>query len=158
MLEVAAKTWTPERVRKAIADAFRVLHAVEGKVGHKRLKAAWPEYRLDQIDIAEQRLAGNIHHGRLKSVVKPNSVEIWRMETVLIGSGTMLGWLNGQVRAYPEHRRVLIIAAQAQARRYSGREAARWLGMPEATFRHQRDFAAGIIAKQLNAAGVKVWV
>ncbi|RDE07718.1 hypothetical protein [Pelagibacterium lacus] len=151
------KQWDARSVRFALADAFRVLSAIEGRVGHKRMKAAWPEYMLEQIDIAEQRLAKNIHQGRLKAVIKPNALQISRMETVLLGSGGMPGWLNGAVKAYPEHRQVLIAAARGQAKRYSGREVARWLGMPLTTFQRNRDFAASHIARQLNAQGVELW-
>lgn len=121
------------------------------------MKAAWPEYMLEPIDIAEQRLAGNIHQGRLKAIIKPTALQISRMETVLLGSGGMPGWLNGAVKAYPDHRRVLIAAVRGQARRYSGREVAKWFGMPEATFRLHRDFAADIIARQLNRAYLGAW-
>jgi hypothetical protein len=151
------KQWDAKSVRQALAEAFRVLNAVQGRVGHKRMKAAWPEYMLEPIDIAEQRLAGNIHQGRLKAIIKPTALQISRMEIVLLGSGGMPGWLNGAVKAYPDHRQVLIAAVQGQARRYSGRDVAKWLGMPEATFRLHRDFAAATIAKQLNRAGLASW-
>lgn len=151
------RLWDAKSVRYALAEAFRVLHAMEGRVGHKRMKAAWPDYMLEPIDIAEQRLAGNIHQGRLKALIKPTALQISRMEIVLLGSGTTRGWLNGAVKAYPDHRQVLIAAVRGQAKRYSGRDVAKWLGMPEATFRLHRDFAADIIAKQLNRSGVSQW-
>jgi|TARA_A100001391_G_scaffold205427_1_gene206169 hypothetical protein len=152
-----AKAWDARSVRMALADAFRVLHAVESRPGHKRIKAAWPEYMLEPIDIAEQRLAGNIQQGRMKAVIKPNAIQISRMETVLLGRDGMPPWLNGAVKAYPEHRRILIVAVKAQAKRHSGRTVAGWLGMPETTFRLHRDFAAATIATQLNRMGVLVW-
>lgn len=157
MLDKAKTTWTAKAVRGALADAYRVLNACEGRVGHKRVKAAWPSYQLEPIDIAEQKLAGNIHHGRMKAMIRPTSWDITRMEMILLGANGMPPWLNGAVTAYPEHRGVLIAAVMAQAKRYSGREVAGWLGMPEATFRLHRDFAAGLIAKQLDKAGVPVW-
>lgn len=158
MLDKAKTTqWTAKAVRDALAEAYRVLNACEGRVGHKRVKAAWPSYQLEPIDIAEQRLAGNIHHGRLKAMIKPTALDISHMEIVLLGANGMPGWLNGAVTAYPEHRGILIAAAEAQAKRYSGRDVARWLGMAESTFRLHRDFAANIIAKQLNRAGVPIW-
>eukprot|EP00873_Tetraselmis_striata_P030361 jgi/Tetstr1/450625/TSEL_037661.t1 len=149
--------WDAKSVRMALADAFRVLHAVESRPGHKRIKAAWPEYMLEPIDIAEQRLAGNIQQGRMKAVIKPNAIQISRMETVLLGRDGMPPWLNGAVKAYPEHRRILIVAVKAQAARHSGRTVAGWLHMPESSFRASRDFAAAQIAKQLNRAGVEPW-
>lgn len=157
MLDKATMTWTAKAVRDALADAYRVLNACESRVGHKRVKAAWPSYQLEPADVAEQRLAGNIHHGRMKAMIRPTSWDISRMEMVLLGAGDMPAWLNGAVTAYPEHREVLIAAVEAQAKRYSGREVAGWLGMPEATFRLHRDFAANIIAKQLTARGVAPW-
>lgn len=157
MLDKAKTAWDAKSVRDALADAYRVLYASGGRVGHKPIKAAWPSYQLEPIDIAEQRLAGNIHHGRMKAIIKPNAIEISRMEIVLLGANGMGPWLNGAVTAYPDHRYVLIAAVEGQAKRYSGRDVARWLGMPEATFRLHRDFAASIIAKQLNRAGVPAW-
>lgn len=158
MLDRPSKlAWDAKSVRGALADAFRVLEAVEGRVGQKRVKAAWPEYMLEPADIAEQRLARNIHQGRMKAIIKPSSLEIARMEIVLLGHGNMVGWLNGSVRAYPEHRKVLIVASRGRAKRYSGRDIAKWLGMPESSFRAHRDFAAAIIAKQLNKAEIGVW-
>jgi hypothetical protein len=149
--------WDARSVRMALADAFRVLHAVESRPGHKRIKAAWPEYMLEPIDIAEQRLAKNIHQGRLKAMIKPTAVQISRMETILLGRDGAPPWLNGSIKAYPDHRRILIIAVKAQAKRYSGREVSRWLGMAESSFRASRDFAADKIAAQLNRAGIRPW-
>ena len=157
MLDKAKTAWDAKSVRDALADAYRVLYASGGRVGHKPIKAAWPSYQLEPIDIAEQRLAGNINYGRMKAIIKPNAIEISRMEIVLLGANGMGPWLNGAVTAYPDHRYVLIAAVEGQAKRYSGRDVARWLGMPEATFRLHRDFAASIIAKQLNRAGVPAW-
>ncbi|WMT90130.1 hypothetical protein [Pelagibacterium sp. H642] len=151
------KQWDAKSVRMALVDAFRVLHAVESRPGHRRVRAAWPEYMLEPIDIAEQRLAGNIHQGRLKALIKPTALQISRMETVLLGRDGMPPWLNGAVKAYPEHRRILIVAVKAQAKRHSGREAARWLGLPLTTFQRHRDFAADVVAKQLNAKRVERW-
>lgn len=158
MLEKATTMeWGTKPVRYALADAYRVLYASAGRVGHKPVKAAWPSYQLEPADIAEQRLAGNIHHGRMKAIIKPSALDITRMEIVLLGTAVMPAWLNGAVTAYPDHRYVLIAAVEGQAKRYSGRDVAQWLGMPEATFRLHRDFAASIIAIQLNRTGIRVW-
>lgn len=157
MLDKAKTAWDAKSVRYALAEAYRVLHACEGRVGHKQVRAAWPAHQLEPADVAEQRLAGNIHHGRMKAIIKPNALDITRMEIVLLGANGMPPWLNGAVMAYPDHRSVLIAAVEGQARRYSGRDVAKWLGMPLTTFQRHRDFAAGLIAKQLNAAGVRSW-
>ena len=140
----------------ALADAFRVLHAVESRPGHKRIKAAWPEYLTEWSDEVGAVEKGTNRKTKMPRTV-PRSIDISRMETVLLGRDGMPPWLNGAVKAYPEHRRILIVAVKAQARRYSGREVARWLGMPESSFRASRDFGAAQIAKQLNRAGVRPW-
>jgi hypothetical protein len=165
MLEKATvKQWNAKMVRHALADAFRVLDATTGPVGHKRLKAAMPDYEYSESDIQEQRLmeveaqrkGETTVRKRLVAKIKPSSWEISRSDQVLFGTTRHRAWLK-LVNAYPEHKAVLIAAAKGQARRYSGREVAKWLGMPEATFRLHRDFAADIIAKQLNRAGVPTW-
>lgn len=165
MLDKATtKQWDAKLVRSALADAFRVLDATTGRVGHKRLKAAMPEYEYDQSDIAEQRLmeveaqrkGETTMRRRLAAKIKPSSWDISRSDMVLFGAGQHKPWLR-MVSAYPEHRAVLIAAVKGQAKRYSGRDVAKWLGMPEATFRLRRDFAADVIAKQLNRTGVQVW-
>lgn len=165
MLDKAKTTlWDAKAVRCALADAFRVLDATTGKVGHRRLKAAMPDYEYSEADIAEQRLmeveaqrkGETTVRKRLVAKIKPSSWEISRSDQVLFGDGRQRAWLK-MVNAYPEHKAVLIAAAKGQAKRYSGREVAGWLGMPEATFRLHRDFAARIIAKQLNKAGITVW-
>jgi hypothetical protein len=165
MLEKAkTKGWDAKLVRCALADAFRVLDATTGPVGHRRLKAAMPDYEYSAADIAEQRMmeveaqrkGETTMRKRLVAKIKPTSLEISRSDLVLFGMGGQKAWLK-LCAAYPEHRRVLIAAAKGQAKRYKGREIARWIGMPESTFRAHRDFAADIIAKQLNRAGVAVW-
>jgi hypothetical protein len=165
MLDKATtKQWDAKLVRCALADAFRVLDATTGRVGHKRLKAAMPEYEYDQSDIAEQRLmeveaqrkGETTMRKRLVAKIKPSSWDISRSDMVLFGMGQHRPWLR-MVSAYPEHQAVLIAAVKGQAKRYSGRDVAKWLGMPEATFRLRRDFAADVIAKQLNRSGLPVW-
>ena len=123
-----------------------------------------PEYEYDQSDIAEQRLmeveaqrkGETTMRKRLVAKIKPSSWDISRSDMVLFGMGQHRPWLR-MVSAYPEHQAVLIAAVKGQAKRYSGRDVAKWLGMPEATFRLRRDFAADVIAKQLNRSGLPVW-
>jgi hypothetical protein len=158
------KEWTAKSVRDALADAFRVLDATTGRVGHKRLKAAMPEYEYDQSDIAEQRLmeveaqrkGETTMRKRLVAKIKPSSWEISRSDVVLFGHGQHRGWLR-LVSAYPEHQAVLIAAVKGQARRYTGREIAKQLGMPHTSFQRYRDFAANVVAVHLNRMGVKPW-
>lgn len=165
MLDKATtKEWTAKSVRDALADAFRVLDATTGPVGHKRLKAAMPSYEYDQSDIAEQRLmeveaqrkGETTMRKRLVAKIKPSSWDISRSDVVLFGLGHQRPWLR-LVSAYPDHQAVLIAAVKGQARRYSGRDVAKWLGMPHSTFQRHRDFAADVIAVHLNRMGIKPW-
>ncbi len=165
MLHKATTTeWTAKSVRDALADAFRVLDATTGPVGHRRLKAAMPDYEYDEADLQEQRLMEvemqrqgyTTLRRRLVAKIKPSSWDISRSDMVLFGNGHHRPWLR-LVAAYPEHQAVLIAAAKGQARRYSGREVAKGLGMPHSTFQRYRDFAADVIAVHLNRMGVKPW-
>lgn len=165
MLDKATtKEWDAKMVRDALADAFRVLDATTGRVGHKRLKAAMPEYEYSEADLQEQKLmeveaqrkGETTVRKRLVAKIKPSSWDISRSDMVLFGRGHHRPWLR-LVSAYPEHQAVLIASAKGQARRYSGREVAKWLGMPLTTFQRHRDFAADVIAVHLNRMGIDPW-
>lgn len=156
MTEVMADQWTAEDVRRALAEAYRVLSASEGRVGHKRLKAAWPEHYVEWEDL----LAQQQHKTMRKTMpprLRPTSIQIQRMEVVLLGARQMPPWLNGRVRSYPSGRKMLMASAMGAAHRYSGRQICEAFYWPEATFRRHRDKAAAIIAQELNAAGLSVW-
>jgi hypothetical protein len=158
------RQWDAKSVRDALAQAFRVLNATTGPVGHKRLKAAMPDYEYSKADIQEQKLmeveaqrkGETTVRKRLLARIKPNSHEISRSDLVLFGKGDQKAWLK-LVSAYPDHRRILIAAAKGQARGLSGRKVAERLGMPLATFQRHRDFAAGLIAKHLNEREIEAW-
>lgn len=156
MLETLTTLWTPETVRKALAEAYRVLDASEGRVGHKRLKAAWPDHAVEWEDLLSQ-----VEHKTMRKTMpprlRPTSSQILHMEIVLLGTGSMPAWLNGRVRSYPSGRKMLLAGVMGAAHRYSGRQVCEAFGWAEATFRWQRDRAAGIIADELNAAGVLRW-
>ena len=158
------KTWDAKSVRDALAMAFRVLNATTGPVGHKRLKAAMPDYEYSPSDIAEQKLmevtaqakGETTMRKRLLARIKPSSHEISRSDLVLFGKGDQKAWLK-LVNAYPDHKRILIAAVKGQSRGLSGRRVAERLQMPESSFRLHRDFAADIIAKHLNKCGLERW-
>jgi hypothetical protein len=159
-----AKQWDAKSVRDALAMAFRVLNATTGPVGHKRLKAAMPEYEYSASDIAEQKLmeveaqrkGETTMRKRLLARIKPNSHEISRSDLILFGKGDQKAWLK-LASAYPDHRRILIAAVKGQARGMSGRKVSSAMGVPLATFQRHRDFAAAQIANHLNKAGVQPW-
>lgn len=156
--------WDAKMVRNALADAFRVLDATTGRVGHKRLKAAMPEYEYDQADIQEQHLmevearrkGETTMRRQLVAKIKPNSHQIARSDMVLFGHRDQRAWLK-LCAAYPEHRAALIAAVKGQARGWSLRETAKRRGVPFETFRGHAAFAAAVIAVQLNRAEVMTW-
>lgn len=142
--------WTPKGIIEAVTYAYKVLDATESKPGHRsrHLKAAWPEYDLD-------------FKRPMKGRVRPDSFEIERMEIILLGSQSdgvrRPGWLNGRLMNFPEIRAVLIAACYGAAFRYSARQVAEHIGLPEATFRWQRNRAAQILADELNTSRLLKW-
>ena len=149
MLDVMTEQWTAGYVCKAVAEAYRVLSACEGRVGHRRVKAAMPEFELE-------------YKRPMKGRERFSSIDIWHMELVLVG-GTINGvqrraWLNGgRIMAHAEWRAILIAACYGASMRYSARQMAEILRISESTFRWKRDRAAAIIAEELNRAKVPVW-
>lgn len=156
MLDTSTITWDAERVRSALARAYRVLNACEGRVGHRKLRAAWPEHAVEWEDLIAQQ-----EHKTTRKTeaprMRPSSTDIARMEMVLLGAGRMPAWLNGRVRSYPTGRKMLVASVMAASHRYSGRQLCEAFGWVEATFRWQRNKAADIIADELNASGVQAW-
>ena len=148
--------WTAESVRRSLSEAYRVLNATVGRVGHKRLVAAWPEHYVEWEDL----LAQQQHKTTRKTEaprLRPSSIQIERMEMVMLGSRGMPAWLNGRVRSYPSGRKMLLVASMAASHRYSGRQVCEAFGWAEATYRWQRDRAAGIVADELNDIGIGAW-
>lgn len=160
-----AALWTPKKVIDALADAYRVLSAIEGRVGHKQLKAHMPEPMVSWSDFWGQQIEEADKGKRAPVKVRrplPSSQQIAHMETVLIGGRTPSGvilppWLNGTVRGYPEQRRKLLLGSMARARGISDRKLCRRRGWTLSTFQRQRNRAAEIVAGQLNRANLPTW-
>ena len=157
-IESRTGPWTPQLVRQHLTQAYRVLWASTGQIGHKRIKAAWPDYLYSTADLAEQ-LQSEVQANkrgettlskRRRSILKPSSHDIANMEAILINPGA---WLAGVVRAYPEHCDALIASSKANARGESDRSLCRRMGWDRMDFRRKRDFAAKIIAADLNNRG-----
>lgn len=155
--------WTGKAIRKELAFAFRVLHATTGKVGHKALKAAMPEYQYSTADMNEQYLA-EVEATRKGEAtpantprLRPSSEQIERSDLVLLGSGSVRPWLR-MTDDYPLHRDFLIEAVLAASRGKGDRSLCRDRGWNLSTFQRYRDHAAGVIATQLNRLGIKPWV
>lgn len=156
MLDVITDQWTAEGVRKALAEAYRVLSASEGRVGHKRLKAAWPEHAVEWEDLLAQQQHKTMRKTMLPRL-RPTAMQIYHMEIVLLGTAKRPPWLNGAVRSYPSGRKMLMASVMGAAHRYSGRQICEAFFWSESTFRWKRDRAAAIIAEELNRAEVPVW-
>jgi hypothetical protein len=157
--------WDAKGVRQAIAKAIRVIEATAGRVGHKQLKAAMPDYQYSVADLAEQlqaeveakRQGETTMHDRLASRVPPSAIDISRADLVLFGDKVNRPWLR-MIEAYPEHRATLIRACWAAAWGMSSRRLCREMGWNLSTFQRHRDFAAELIATHLNRAKVVPWL
>lgn len=160
--EARTDVWTPKLVRKALISAFRVLEVTAGRVGHKKLRSGAPAYLYSGSDLSEQLLTEvaaqqkgeTTMRMRLRAKIQPSSRDISHMNSVLINEGA---WLVGPVTAYPDHLKMLIAASMAKARNKSDRQLCRDRGWHLTTFQRHRDFAAGVIAKELNRRGARTW-
>lgn len=151
-----AELWTPRLVRDVLVDAFRMLRRIGGRVGPARLRAYWPEFRIDQADFVEQMLAGNLKQSQPPKAAYRTRINATRMEMVMIGAGGLPPWMD-MLREAPDLQRVLHTWIKAELRGDAIKELCRDKGMVYTTFLTHRDRAAGIIAQRLNAAGVDVW-
>lgn len=159
------ENWTGKAVRKELAFAFRVLHATTGKVGHKALKAAMPDYQYSTADLNEQYLAEveakkrgeTTMREQLVTRFRPSSEQIERSHLVLLGNRASRPWIR-LADDYPLHRDFLVEAVLAASRGKGDRSLCRDRGWNLSTFQRYRDHAAGVIATQLNRIGIKPWL
>lgn len=151
--------WTHRLVSAAYARALRVMRAIPTRIGPAGDKAYWPEHASEENEGSEE-----------EERLKPNRDDITKAEIALIGFTDQdghkhPGWLNGALIAYPELRRTFskwAVWASFGKRAFDGvseteQEFARRIGMSESSLRRQREKAAGIIAINLNASGLKPW-
>lgn len=157
------EAWDVKSVRKELAFAFRVLHATTGKVGHKALKAAMPEYEYSKADMNEQYLA-EVEASRKGEQtlmntprLRPSSEQIERSHIVLLGTTRLRPWLQ-LADGYPMHRDFLVEAVLAASRGKGDRSLCRDRGWNLSTFQRYRDHAAQVIATHLNRVGIRPWV
>lgn len=155
--------WTAVAIRKELAFAFRVLHATTGKVGHKALKAAMPDYQYSTADLNEQYLAEVEASKKGEPTMlntprlRPSSEQIAHSHAVLLGTAAVRPWLR-LADDYPLHRDFLIEAALAAARGVGDRQLCRDRGWNLSTFQRYRDHAAQVIATHLNRAELRPWI
>lgn len=152
--------WTPALVKSALVEAHQVLSDTTDRVGPARLRAAWPEYYRDWGDLIAQAENGVKPKNRIYR--RRSSLDIQRMEIVLLGARDRFGvmqpaWLNGSVTSYERPRKCLIAWVMCQHHGVTEKALCERNQWPLATFRRHKDFAAGVIAQNLNAGGVEVW-
>jgi hypothetical protein len=153
--------WTPKLVREALVDAFRMLRR-SGPIGPSRLKAFWPEYRVDQADFVQQVINKTLKPKR--SPTYHTRMNVTRMEEVVLGWKDKDGhqhpaWLNDPLLMVAEDLRIVLLAwINAELRGEAFKELCLRKGWTYNTYRGHRDRAAGIIAQTLNRARVEVWL
>lgn len=157
-----SELWTPPLVKAALVDAYRMIRRVGGRVGPAHIKAAWPEYRLDQADFAEQVLAGTLKHLREPRSPYRTAMTVTRMEHILLGWKDDEGrehpaWMAGPLLDLPREREKLLQWVDAEIRGEAFTALCERRHWPLATAKRHRDTAAGLIAHRLNAAQVEVW-
>lgn len=151
--------WTHRLVSAAYARALMVMRAIPSRIGPAGDRAFWPETYGEEDCISDD-----------EPKFRPKRDDITKAEIALIGFTDQdgrkhPGWLNGALVAYPELRRTFsrwAVWASLGKRGFDGvseteEEFARRLGMSESHLRRQREKAAGIIAMNLNASGLRPW-
>jgi hypothetical protein len=154
--------WTAKLVKEALVEAYEVLSDTTGRVGPRSVKAYWPDYQIDGADFTIQSIAGTNTVGRMRVRRQRTMREIGRMEIVLLGSKGPQGqdipaWLNGTVAQYERPRKCLMAWVMCKHHGVTEKGLCERAGWPLATFKRHKDYAAGVIAHNLNQAGVEPW-
>lgn len=157
-IDAPAKLWTPQAVLPYLVEAFRTDRATGGRMGPARLKAAWPEYQMEQGDFVEQSLAKTLPKKKVR--LGASIEQISRMEAVLgcrMPAHPSDNWLAGPLLAYPEHRARLVAWIFADLAGIGAADLCRRQGWSYATFKRYRGFAGQVIADRLNRSGAPCW-
>lgn len=160
--------WTKELVKAALVDAFEVDYDTGGRVGPKMYGTAMPDYLVDSKDLWWQRESGSNTVGRMRAKIQRRSVEITRMEIVLLGhrdpqAGDRPNWLGGLLQGLDGPRRCLEAHAVNSAfwslrgKSFDAKRFCRRVGWSYSTYRSRRDRGAEIIAFKLNEIGLRPW-
>lgn len=160
--EDAHTRWTPELVKRAIAEAFRVLHDTTGRVGHRRIKAAWPEVYREWGDLLAAAEIG--YRAPVKFRRRREAHEITRMEMVLTGwkgedGRAHRAWLDGPLMldGYRGRRAALVLWVLADLYGWRISDLCRKRRIPRRSFDRHATQAAAMIADRLNRIGLEVW-
>lgn len=151
--------WTPERVKKAMLDAFRMLRRVGGRVGPAGDQAYWPEFQNNPNDYADEERQRRKAEQRQEYETRMNAT---RMDMVLLGWRDADGvdhaaWLLGPLMATPDYREKLAVWIKAELRGEALADLCYRKGWVRSTFVRHVTRAAAMIADRLNRAGVEVW-
>lgn len=160
--------WTKDLVKAALVDAFEIDYDTGGRVGPKMFGSAMPDYLADSKDIWWQRESGSNKVGRMRAKVQRRSIEISRMEIILLGhddnkGGHMPNWLGGFLMGLDGPRNCLEAHAVNSAfwnlkgKDFDAKRFCKRVGWSYWTYRSRRDRGAEIIALKLNEAGIGVW-
>lgn len=160
--------WTKDLVKAALVDAFECDYDTGGRVGPKMYGSSMPDYLVDSKDIWWQRESGSNKVGRMRAKIPRRSIEISRMEIVLLGHQDGGGrhvpnWLGGFLRDLEGPRNCLEAHAVNSAfwnlrgKEFNAKRFCKKTGWSYFTYRSRRDRGAEIIALQLNEAGIKPW-
>lgn len=157
-IDAPAKLWTPQMVLPHLVEAFRTDRATGGRIGPALMKAAWPDYYLEQGDFVEQSIAKTLRKPKVR--LGATIEQINRMEAVLgcrMPAHPSDNWLAGPLLAYPDHRARLVAWVFADLAGIGAAELCRRRGWSYPTFKRYRGFAAGVIADRLNRSHVPTW-
>lgn len=160
--------WTPELVKAALVDAFECDYDIGGRVGPKMYGTAMPDYLPDSRDMWWQLSSGSNKVGRMRAKVQRRSVEISRMEIILLGHRDMTGkdfpnWLGGYLRGMEGPRNCLEAHAvnsaywNVRGKSFDAKRFCKRIGWNYHTYRSRRDRGAAIIAVRLNEIGLQPW-
>lgn len=160
--------WTLELVKAALVDAFECDYDIGGRVGPKMYGTAMPDYLPDSRDMWWQLSSGSNKVGRMRAKVQRRSVEISRMEIILLGHRDMTGkdfpnWLGGYLRGMEGPRNCLEAHAvnsaywNVRGKSFDAKRFCKRIGWNYHTYRSRRDRGAAIIAVRLNEIGLQPW-
>ncbi|WP_420408665.1 hypothetical protein [Hoeflea sp.] len=153
--------WDGASVKRALINALETMYATSGRVAPKSFGSAMPEYRVDAVDLWEQRRAETNSVGRMTARVQRTAREVTRMEIVLLGhthkGKHVENWLSGFLKDQDGMRNCLVAWATWEVFNKNSKKECRKRGWAYSTFRSRRDRGAEVIAHHLNRLGIESW-
>lgn len=163
LMSVENKLWGAGTVMDAVTEAFKVLSIVERSPRPKGFKSNMPRPLLEFSDLVCREDGAKYQMPVPRSA--PPGYAISRMEQVLqitdlpAGGYVYGGWFQAPpLLAYPDQRRMLIMACIYKAKKISTRKLCKKEKWNLSTFQRGRDKAAVILAEQLNRWEIPAWL